>query len=67
MRSGREFAVLLVRQKLAPGGIIVMDDIHNDDWFRQYVTSNQLPFAVVQGRYGIIGSLERGSGNERPS
>jgi len=59
MRSGREFAVSLVREQLAPGGVIVMDDIHNDDWFKDYVTSNQLPFAVVEGRYGIIGSLER--------
>lgn len=58
MRSGREFAMSLIRQKLSPAGIIVMDDIHNDDWFKTYVTSNQLPFAVVAGRYGIIGSLQ---------
>jgi predicted O-methyltransferase YrrM len=59
MRSGREYAMSLVTEKLSPGGIIVMDDIHNDDWFRTYVTSKDLPFAVVAGRYGIIGSLER--------
>jgi predicted O-methyltransferase YrrM len=58
MRSGREFAVSLVRQKLTPNGIIVMDDIHNDDWFKDYVTANDLPFAVVAGRYGIIGTLD---------
>lgn len=59
MRSGRDFAISLVRDIMAPGGIIVMDDIHNDDWFKTYVTSNALPFAVVSGRYGIIGSLNR--------
>lgn len=59
MRSGREFAMSLIRQKLAPNGIVVMDDIFNDDWFNTYVTTKNLPFAVVEGRYGIIGSLER--------
>lgn len=59
MRSGREFAMSLISRKLSPRGIIVMDDIHNDDWFRNYATSAGLPFAVVAGRYGIIGSLDR--------
>ena len=59
MRSGREFAISLVQDKLGPDGIIVMDDIHNDDWFKDYVTERGLPFAVVEGRYGIIGSLDR--------
>lgn len=59
MRSGREFAMSLVREKLSPGGIMVMDDIFNDDWFRTYVTDHDLPFEVVESRYGIIGSLNR--------
>ena len=59
MRSGREFAISLVQEKLGPNGIIVMDDIHNDDWFKDYVTERRLPFAVIEGRYGIIGSLDR--------
>lgn len=59
MRSGRDFAITLVREKLSPGGIIVMDDIFNDDWFRSYVTGHNLPFEVIQSRYGIIGSLDR--------
>jgi predicted O-methyltransferase YrrM len=59
MRSGREFAISLVAEKLGPHGIIVMDDIHNDDWFKDYVTEHRLPFAVIQGRYGVIGSLDR--------
>lgn len=59
MRSGREYAVAAIRKKLASGGIIVMDDIHNDDWFMTHVTSESVPFAVIEGRYGIIGSLDR--------
>ena len=57
MRSGREFAVSLIKERLSPDGVIVMDDIFNDDWFRNYVTTHDLPFAVVERRYGIIGSL----------
>jgi predicted O-methyltransferase YrrM len=59
MRSGREFAISAIREKLSPGGVIVMDDIFNDDWFKDYVTTNQQSFAVVEGRYGVIGSLTR--------
>lgn len=59
MRSGREFAISLVQEKLGPDGIMVMDDIQNDDWFKDYVTERRLPFAVIEGRYGIIGSLDR--------
>jgi predicted O-methyltransferase YrrM len=59
MRSGRKFAVGMVREKLSPNGIIVMDDIQNDDWFKTYVTSSGLPFSIIEGRYGIIGSLDR--------
>jgi len=59
LRSGREFAVGLVRQKLAPGGLIIMDDIYNDSWFKDYVTKNSLPFTVIESRYGIIGEIPR--------
>lgn len=59
MRSGREFAIALIRDRMAPGGVIVMDDIFNDDWFSTYVSSHALPFAVIERRYGIIGTLDR--------
>lgn len=67
MASGREFAVALVRDKLARGGVMVMDDIFNDDWFRNYVTVNRLPFTVIERRYGIIGSLERAATSRQTS
>lgn len=57
MASGREYAVALVRGKLAAGGIIMMDDIANDSWFRDYVTAHSLPHRVIDGRYGIIGEI----------
>jgi len=57
MASGREFAINLVRKKLAPAGLIIMDDITNDDWFRNYVTRQRLPHFVIDGRYGFIGTL----------
>jgi len=57
MASGREFAVRLVQKKLSPSGFIIMDDICNDDWFRNYVTSESLPHFVIDGRYGFIGEL----------
>lgn len=59
MRSGREYAIDLIAPKLAPDAIIVMDDIHNDDWFKNYATASGLPFTVIESRYGIIGRLER--------
>jgi predicted O-methyltransferase YrrM len=59
MASGREYAISLVRSKLAPDGIILVDDIRNDEWFKCYVTANKTPFSVVSGRYGIIGSVKR--------
>lgn len=55
--SGREFGVKLVREKLSSDGIIMMDDIADDSWFRNYVTSNSLPHLVIDGRFGLIGSL----------
>jgi predicted O-methyltransferase YrrM len=57
MASGRRYAVNLIRKKLAPRGLIIMDDIANDDWFRNYVTSEQLPYMVLDRRYGLIGDL----------
>jgi predicted O-methyltransferase YrrM len=58
MWSGRDFAMKLVGEKLAPKSIVIMDDINNDGWFRAYVTSRKLPFVVLEGRFGIIGDLE---------
>lgn len=57
MASGRDFAIGLLKPRLSPGGIIIMDDIFNDDWFRNYVTSTGAQFHVVDREYGIIGEI----------
>jgi hypothetical protein len=57
MASGRDFAVKLVRDKITTDGVIVMDDISNDDWFRNYVTKEQVPYCVIDERYGLIGNI----------
>lgn len=57
MASGRAYAIDLLRPRLAPDGIIIMDDIFNDDWFRNYVTATRVPFKVVNREYGIIGEI----------
>jgi predicted O-methyltransferase YrrM len=62
--SGRDFAMNLIAPKLAPGGIMLMDDIANDSWFRRYVTARRVPFHVVDERYGIIGNLKRGRSSQ---
>ena len=58
MLSGRDFAMKLVGQKLAARGIVVMDDINNDNWFQMHVMARRLPFLVLDGRLGLIGDLE---------
>jgi len=55
--SGREFAVGQVRRKLSERGIIIVDDIADNSWFREYVESAGLSFAVL-GRSGLIGKIE---------
>ena len=55
--EGREFAFRLVRERLAPSGIILMDDIVEDGWFRQMVEREKMPFIIIDGRYGAIGDI----------
>jgi predicted O-methyltransferase YrrM len=56
--SGRDFGIAQARRKLAPGGIILVDDILNDSWFREYVESRGEPFIILEGRVGVIGDIE---------
>ena len=57
--SGRAFAVGLIREKLAHGGLVVMDDLHNNAWFYDTVERGEESFSVLGegGRFGIIGEL----------
>jgi predicted O-methyltransferase YrrM len=56
-RSGRAFGVEMAQSRLAPDGIILMDDLADDSWFREYVEANQPPYAVLNGRFGLIGEV----------
>lgn len=55
--SGRNFGISEVRRKLAPDGLIVVDDIRNDSWFREYVEGRGEPFLILDGRCGLIGDI----------
>lgn len=65
--SGRDFATKLAMEQLSPGGVLLMDDIRNDSWFREYVERVQLPFCVLQGRCGLIDPTGRLCGNISPA
>lgn len=56
-RSGREAAMRLVLPKMSKRGLIVMDDLMDNDWFKQFVTREKLPFAVLPGGVGIVGEI----------
>jgi predicted O-methyltransferase YrrM len=57
--SGRAFAVAAVRECLSPDGIILVDDILNDSWFREFAERETIPFAVLNGRCGLIDPSRR--------
>jgi predicted O-methyltransferase YrrM len=56
--EGREFAMRAVAPKLAPDAVIVMDDIDDNTWFRDWVQASGRPFRVFErgGKYvGLVG------------
>lgn len=59
--SGRAFGVEMAKSRLASDGIILMDDLADDSWFREYVEANRPPYAVMNGRYGLIGEVNPAS------
>ena len=61
--AGRAFAVAVVKPRLHPRSIFIMDDIQDNSWFYDYVKVEQrADFATFQfsGKYiGLVGSLDR--------
>jgi len=56
--SGREFAMNAIAPHLAAGAVVVMDDIQDNLFFRDYVTRRTGPFRVFafEGKYvGVVG------------
>ncbi len=57
--SGRNYAVTMAMKHRAPGGLVLVDDILNDSWFREFVERERLPFTVLEGRCGLIDPSRR--------
>ena len=61
--AGRAFAVSIVKPRLHPRSIFIMDDIQDNSYFHDYVKMEQrADFATFQfsGKYiGLVGSLDR--------
>jgi predicted O-methyltransferase YrrM len=64
--SGRSFGVDLVRAKLAPEGVMIMNDVRNDSWFYDTAAnsaSDTMVFlsrsrsARAQRHYGVFGAI----------
>jgi predicted O-methyltransferase YrrM len=53
--EGRQFVVDAVRDKLAPGAVMVMDDIEDNTFFRDWVTRTDPPFRVFGGGRRFVG------------
>lgn len=56
-RAGRERGMATVLPRLAPGGIAIMDDILNDDWFMRFAERAGRPWRVLDGRAGMLGEV----------
>ena len=58
--SGRKAAFDLVEDKLTPDSLVVMDDINDDQHFKELCEASDLPFKVFEfgGKYvGMIGKI----------
>ena len=55
--GGRRFALGVVQSKLAPGAIILMDDIQDNMFFADWVTSQNLPHLVFGFEGKFVGAV----------
>ena len=55
--GGRRFALGVVQSKLAPGAIILMDDIQDNMFFADWVTSRKLPHLVFGFEGKFVGAV----------
>jgi glycosyltransferase involved in cell wall biosynthesis/predicted O-methyltransferase YrrM len=55
--DGRRFALDAVGPKLRPGGVVLMDDIQDNEHFRDHVQSTGVPFKVFEFGGKYIGAL----------
>jgi predicted O-methyltransferase YrrM len=55
--SGRQFALDLITPHLAPNGLVIMDDIQDNFFFRDYVTRRRISFRVFEFENKYVGVL----------
>lgn len=55
--SGRQFALDTIASYLAPHGLVVMDDIQDNFFFRDYVTRRHLPFRIFEFEHKYVGVI----------
>lgn len=55
--AGRRFGMDVVADKLAPGAVVMMDDIVDNVFFRDYVTERNEPFLVFGTGEHCVGAL----------
>ncbi len=55
--SGRKFALDAVSPHLAPRGLVIMDDIQDNFFFRDYVTRHHVPFRVFEFEKKYVGVI----------
>jgi len=55
--SGRQFALNFITPHLAPNGLVIMDDIQDNFFFRDYVTSHRVPFRIFEFENKYVGVL----------
>jgi hypothetical protein len=57
--SGREFALSEVRPKLHADSTVIMDDIEDNQFFKNFVTENKVEHYVVRPNRKAVGIIER--------
>jgi predicted O-methyltransferase YrrM len=55
--EGREFVMDLVAPRLGPGAVVVMDDIDDNTYFRDWVARTGTPCRVFGGNHGFVGLI----------
>lgn len=64
--SGREFAIDLVGRQLSPGGLVVMDDLHNNSWFYDHVERTGTDYTLVGEAVGLLGEIDSEAAGSSP-
>ncbi|MGH7259204.1 MAG: class I SAM-dependent methyltransferase [Nitrospiraceae bacterium] len=55
--SGRQFALDFITPHLAPHGLVIMDDIQDNFFFRDYVTCRRVSFRIFEFENKYVGVL----------